>query len=184
MLERDKSKWTSEADTSLEGGDKMEKIALRVRMLFLLAMIIITAAFNLENALAGEPKLTKGQTVYVPVYSHIVIGERRIEFQLSVNLSIRNIDPKNPITILAADYYDSNGVVVRKFVTKPVTIKPMASKYFFITQSDKSGGWGANYLIKWKSATEVNEPIIVSVTYGARGTHSVSFVSRGKAIRE
>ena len=99
-------------------------------------------------------------------------------------MSIRNIDPKNPITILSADYYDSNGVVVKKFVTTPVTIKPMASTYFFIALSDKSGGWGANYLIEWKSDAKVNEPIIEGVTYGSRGTHSVSFVSRGKVIKE
>ena len=153
-------------------------------MFFLLAVIMITASLNLRNAWAGEPRKIKGQTVYVPVYSHIMVGERRIEFQLSVNLSIRNIDPKNPITILSADYYDTNGVVVKKFVTTPVTIKPMASKYFFIALSDKTGGWGANYLIKWKSETKVNEPIIEGVTYGSRGTHSVSFVSRGKVIEE
>ena len=162
----------------------MEKRPLRVRTVFLLSTIIITAALHFHNAMAGEPKMIRGQTVYVPVYSHIMVGERRIEFQLSVNLSIRNTDPKNPITILSADYYDSNGVLVRKFVTKPVTIKPMASTYFLIATSDKSGGWGANYLIEWKSETKVNEPIIESVTYGSRGTHSVSFVSRGKVIKE
>ena len=162
----------------------MEKRALSVTMFFLLAMIMITAPLNLENAWAGEPKKMKGQTVYVPVYSHIMVGESRIEFQLSVNLSIRNIDPKNPITILSADYYDSNGVVIRKFVKAPVTIKPMASTYFFIALSDKSGGWGANYLIEWKSESKVNEPIIEGVTYGARGNHSISFVSRGKVIKE
>ena len=162
----------------------MKKRPLRVRTVLLIATIIITAALHFQNALAGEPKMIRGQTVYVPVYSQIMVGERRIEFQLSVNLSIRNTDQKNPITILSADYYDSNGVVVRKFLTKPVTIKPMASTYFFIATSDKSGGWGANYLIEWKSETKVNEPIIESVTYGSRGTHSISFVSRGKVIKE
>jgi hypothetical protein len=163
----------------------MEKRPLRVAMFFLLVIIVITAALNLQNALAGEPKMIRGQTVYVPVYSHIVVGEKRgIKFDLSVNLSIRNTDPKNPITIISADYYDSDGVVVKKFVTKPITIKPMASTYFFIAPSDKSGGWGANYLVEWKSKTKVNEPIIEGVTYGSRGNHSISFVSEGKVIKE
>lgn len=55
---------------------------------------------------------------------------------------------------------------------------------YYIAKSDTSGGWGANYIIRWESETEVNEPIIESVTYGSRGTHSLSFVSRGKVIKE
>ena len=55
---------------------------------------------------------------------------------------------------------------------------------FSYSQSDTSGGWGANYIIKWESEKEVNEPIIESVTFGARGAHTISFISRGKAIKE
>ena len=165
----------------------MEKRPLSVTMFFLLSLFVIAIALNFQSALAGELKMIRGQTVYVPVYSHIIIGERErgsVNFDLSINLSIRNTDPKNPITIISADYYDSNGEVVKKFVTKPMTIKPMASTYYFIAQSDKSGGWGANYIVKWKSEKKVNEPIIESVTYGSRGNHSISFVSQGRVISE
>jgi hypothetical protein len=171
----------------LEGGHKMEKRPLSLTMFILLVLIAIATALNSHIALAGELKMIRGQTVYVPVYSHIIIGERErgtVNFDLSINLSIRNTDPKNPITIISADYYDSNGVVVKKFVTNPVTLKPMASTYFFIAQWDKSGGWGANYIVEWKSEKEVNEPIIESVTFGSRGTHSISFVSQGRVINE
>lgn len=88
------------------------------------------------------------------------------------------------ITIVRADYYDSNGDPIKSFIIEPLIVRPMASKYFFISQSDTSGGWGANYIIKWEAEKEVNEPIIESVTFGARGAHTISFISRGKAIKE
>ena len=165
----------------------MEKRPLSITIFFLLVLTVIATTLNSQSVLASELKMIRGQKVYVPVYSHIIIGERErgtVNFDLAINLSIRNTDSKNPITIISADYYDSNGVVVKKYITKPVTLKPMASTYFFVAQSDKSGGWGANFIVEWKSEKKVNEPIIESVTYGSRGTHSVSFVSQGKVINE
>ena len=147
---------------------------------------LLILSLIVQTSFAGEPILSKGQTVYVPVYSHIIVGggKREIPFELSINLSIRNTDSRNPITIVSADYYDSDGVLVKGFISEPLRIKPMASTYFLIRQSDSGGGWGANYLIRWKSETEVNEPIIEGVTYGSRGTHSISFINRGKVIKE
>lgn len=158
-----------------------------VKLFFLCGLVIITAQLSFQKAMGMEPKKLLGQTVYVPVYSHIILGERsraKMKFDLSFNLSIRNTDPKNSITVIAADYYDSNGVLVKKFVSKPTKLKPMASTYFFIRQSDSTGGWGANFIVEWESENKVNEPIIEGVTFGARGNHSVSFISRGKAIEE
>ena len=147
---------------------------------------VITFLLCMRNAVGGEPILSKGQLVYVPVYSHIIVGggTREIPFELSINLSIRNTDSKNTITIVSADYYDSEGILVKGFISEPLRIKPMASIYFLIRQSDNSGGWGANFLIRWKSETEVNEPIIEGVTFGSRGNHSISFINQGKVIKE
>lgn len=164
----------------------MKKGVLLLTISLYIFFSVLTFSFFVQNAVGGEPVLSKGQTVYVPIYSHIIVGggKRKIPFDLSINLSIRNTDPKNPITIVRVEYYDSHGDHVKDFITEPLIVRPMASKYFFISQSDTSGGWGANYIIKWESEKEVNEPIIESITFGARGAHTISFVSRGKAIKE
>ena len=164
----------------------MNKRALRLTLCLYLFVFGIFSSTFAGRAIGGEPVLSKGQTVYVPVYSHIFVGggKKKIPFDLTINLSIRNTDPKNTITIVSADYYDSEGNLVKKFTPAPMILNPMASTYYYIAKSDTSGGWGANYIIKWESETEVNEPIIESVTYGSRGTHSLSFVSRGKVIKE
>jgi len=164
----------------------VKKRALLLIISFYIFVSVLTFSFFAQNAVGGEPVLSKGQTVYVPIYSPIIVGggKRKIPFELSINLSIRNTDPKNPITIVRVEYYDSHGDHVKDFITERLIVKPMASKYFFISQSDTSGGWGANYIVKWESEKEVNEPIIESITFGARGAHTISFVSRGKAIKE
>ena len=151
-----------------------------------ISIFLFIVLFLVTDAAGGEPVLSKGQTVYVPAYSHILMGggKRELKFDLSINLSIRNTDLKNAITIISADYYDSEGNIVKRYVEKPLVLKPMGSTYQYIHKFDTSGGWGANYIIRWKSETQVNEPIIESINYGSRGTHTISFVSRGKAIKE
>ena len=48
---------------------------------------------------ADDIPLSTGQTVYVPIYSHIYSGLKGRPFELAATLSIRNTDPQSPITI-------------------------------------------------------------------------------------
>jgi len=45
-------------------------------------------------------------------------------------------------------------------------------------------GSGANFLVKWKSQTKVNPPLIEGVMIGTRSGQGISFVSRGQVINE
>ncbi|MBW1854544.1 MAG: DUF3124 domain-containing protein [Deltaproteobacteria bacterium] len=157
------------------------------RTVFAFALLVIITFLCLQDIEAGGPVLSKGQTVYVPAYSHITLGVRRtteLKFELLINLSVRNTDPNKSLTITAVDYYNSEGKLIKKFIITPLTLGPMASTYFLIEQLDISGGWGANFLIQWRSEKKLNEPIIQGVTYGSKGKHSISFVSQGKVISE
>lgn len=165
----------------------MRKRSVTTRVLFAFSLVIIVSFFCLQDIGAGGPVFSRGQTVYVPVYSHLALGvykNAELKFELLVNLSVRNTDPQNPITITAVDYYNSEGKLIKKFIIIPRTLGPMASTYFLIEQLDMSGGWGANFLVQWKALKKVNEPIIQGVTYGSKGNHSISFVSQGKVISE
>ena len=62
---------------------------------------------------AEDIKLSDGQTVYVPIYSHIYSGIKARPFDLAATLSIRNTDPTHAITLLAVTYYDSDGKLVQ-----------------------------------------------------------------------
>ena len=129
-------------------------------------------------------ELSKGQLVYVPIYSHIYYGDREQAFLLTGTLSVRNTDPGHSLTLLRVDYYDTQGKLVRKYLSQPFTLGPLGSTRFVVKASDTSGGSGANFLVQWKAETEVNIPILEGVMIGAAGQQGISFTSRGQAIRE
>ena len=147
----------------------------------LVALLMVSALARFSHGSEGR-RQTKGQTVYVPLYSNIFVGDKEITWQLSALLSIRNTDPAHPITISRVDYYDSDGKLVRNYLEKSRQVNPMGSVYFYVKTSDTAGGWGANFLVEWKSGKKVNEPIIESLMSGLRGNHSVSFISPGRVI--
>ncbi len=150
------------------------------------AAIIVAAAcalFALQQAQAGpEAVLSKGQTLYVPVYSHIYSGNKERPFDLTVTVSIRNTDPKFPVTVMYADFYNSEGKLLKKFIEAPRELKPLESIRYVIGESDRSGGSGANFLIGWKSEQPVNLPVVESVMIGTQGQQGISFTSQARPI--
>ncbi len=154
------------------------------RHLLLLALLIALSTHSQTAMAENAYPLSPGQAVYVPAYSHIYIGDREHPFYLTVTLSIRNIDLHTPLTLSAADYYDSNGKVVRQYVTAPVTLGPFSSIRFLVNESDKAGGSGASFLVRWSASRPINQPIIESVMIGTKSQQGISFTSRGQAIDE
>ena len=133
---------------------------------------------------AQEPAiLSEGQTVYVPVYSHIYTGNRERPFNLAVTLSIRNTDPATKITIESVDYYDSAGKLIKRYLENPAPLNQMASIRYVVKEQDKSGGSGANFIVKWKAVQKVNAPIIEAVMIGAQSQQGISFTSRGQVLK-
>jgi len=146
--------------------------------------IALTPGIFLSTLLAvWAAELSRGQLVYVPVYSHVYHGDLEKEFLLTGMVSIRNTDPKHAITITLADYYGSDGKIIRSYLSKPLTLNPMASTRFVVKESDPKGGSGANFLVQWQAEKEVNEPIMEAVMIGTAGQQGISFSSRGKAIK-
>jgi hypothetical protein len=127
--------------------------------------------------------LARGQTVYVPAYSHIYSGDRERQIPLTVTLSIRNTDPENRIELQMVDYYDSHGERLEAYLKRPKSLGPMSTVRYVIKQSDLSGGSGANFLVRWVSEKPVNIPIIETINISAMSSLGISFTTRGRAIR-
>ena len=147
------------------------------------AFILMTVFVNASLA-DTKAILSDGQTVYVPIYSHIYSGLKGRPFSLAATLSIRNTDPQHAITLVSVNFYDSDGKLVKEYLDKPSELKAMASTRYILTESDTGGGSGANFLVKWKSQTKVNPPLIEGVMIGTRSGQGISFVSRGRVINE
>ena len=119
---------------------------------------------------------------YVPVYSHIYHRDQHRFIDLAITLSVRNTDPQHPITLTAADYYDTRGRAVRSYVRQPARLAPMATMEFVVEDDDRQGGSGANFLVALTVPPHVTEPVVEAVMVGGSGTLSVSFATTGRAL--
>ncbi len=150
----------------------------------LLAVAILMAGAVSNGRAESHVGLSDGQTVYVPIYSHIYSGLKGRPFSLAATLSIRNTDPKHTITLMSVKYFDSDGKLIKEYLDKPSELNAMATTRYILTEGDTTGGSGANFLVKWQSKTKVNQPIIEAVMIGTRSGQGLSFVSRGQVIEE
>ncbi len=128
-------------------------------------------------------QIAMGQTIYVPVYSHIYHHNRQEIFELAVTLSIRNTDLTNPMVISSVRYYNSDGKLVKQYLDRPIQLDPLASTDFFINRNDTSGGLGANFIVEWVAQTEISEPIVEAVMIGTDFQQGISFTSTGRVIK-
>lgn len=134
------------------------------------------------------PATTKGQLVYLPVYSHIYHGslDRKGnpgKVLLSALVSIRNTDPKRSIRVVSARYFNTDGKMLREFVPTPRLVPAFGTLELFVEQHDESGGSGANFSIVWDAETAVNPPVIEAVHAAIEGARSLLFATSGTAIR-
>lgn len=149
-----------------------------------LAIGLFVVAFQAPPAAAGDGPLepSRGESVYVPVYSHIYYGNRAQRIELTATLSIRNTDPGRSIRVVSANYHDSSGKRVRAYLDKPVELGPLAATRLVVKESDRSGGSGASFVVRWESGRPASPPIIEAVMVGTAGNRGMSFASRGRAI--
>ena len=145
------------------------------------ALTILFALSGLALAM-DQPVLSKGQTVYVPVYSNVYSGPKANEFLLAAMVSIRNTDPKESINIVRADYYDNEGKLVKSYFQGGKTLAPLASSHIYIKEYDEKGGPGANFIITWQAKSLVNEPVIEALMLGLKGGQGISFLCPAKVI--
>jgi hypothetical protein len=148
---------------------------------FLLALAAVASLTVITPVLANEA-LSTGQTVYLPLYSHIYFGDKLREFNLTATAYIRNTDGKRRITLTAVDYYSHDGKRLKGLIDAPLAIDPFSSKNFSIKESDTSGGSGASIIVRWTSEQAANPPLVESVMIGAASTQGISFVCQGRVI--
>ena len=148
-------------------------------------VILILNGFLPDRGDANSSQiLSRGQTVYVPIYSHIYHGNQERKFDLTATLSIRNTNLEKDIILHSIDYYDSEGKLLKKYLEAPILLKKIASIRYVIQASDKRGGSGAKFIVRWKSKTLSNAPIVEAIMISTQSQQGISFVSRGQAIHE
>lgn len=130
---------------------------------------------------AGEIDIVDGQTVYVPVYSHIYSqgGEPHL---LEVTVSIRNTDPERGIRLREVRYFDTRGTLVKNYLDGTLELEPLETVEFLVEAQDTQGGSGANFIITWDAGEPVYQPIIEAVMVGLTKEHSISFITPARSL--
>lgn len=152
-----------------------------------LALLVLLLA---SPALAAEPPQTsRGQSIYVPVYSHIWHGNldargKPQTLLMSSMLSIRNTDPYDGMTVRSVRYYDTAGKLLKEYMVQPARLGPMASTDVFLEHKDDQGGTGANFVVQWAAERPISTPIVEVVNAYIFGPQSLAFTSPGKVIAE
>ena len=162
----------------------MKKKHRPLNLIFFLLLIFSIVILTPAGSSAGDIRLSAGQTVYVPIYSHVYGGIKARPFDLAAILSIRNTNLQSSINIISVKYYDSDGKLVKGYLAAPIRLNALASTRYIIAEDDKVGGSGANFIVIWRSEQPVNPPIIEGVMIGTHSGQGISFVSRGQVIKD
>jgi uncharacterized protein DUF3124 len=139
---------------------------------------------GLLGEIPAEVNSARGQTLYVPVYSEIPYGDRDQTLELTVTLSIRNIDRKVAVMVRKVDYYNAKGELVRAYTQEPRVLPPLAAVEFVIRASDRSGGISASFIVEWESAHLCVPPVVEAVMISTASTQGISFLSQARIVEE
>lgn len=118
---------------------------------------------------------------YVPVYSHVYISENKY-VRLSISLSIRNVDPVKDLYIESIDYYNTDGKLVKQYLSQPHILKPMATIDYVVNLEDMTGGNGAKFLVNTASKDKTYNPVIQAIMINTLGNSNLCFLTQGQII--
>ncbi|MDC8000172.1 DUF3124 domain-containing protein [Aequorivita todarodis] len=128
-----------------------------------------------------QDSLQTGKT-YLSVYSHIYSISLKKTQNLTAMISLRNVSDTDTIYISKADYYGTNGDLIRRYFKKTIYLKPLETVEIVIDETDNHGGSGANFIFEWITAPNTPEPLFEAIMTSLRGAQGLSFTTIGRRI--
>lgn len=143
-----------------------------------LAMVVIFALCFAAMTTAEDTHLSsKGQTLYLPVVSHVYLGAIDKPYNLTKTFCFRNRDRKHSLTLVSIEYFDGAGQSLGNVLDKPRTIKPLASLQMPVAspKKDQAKEGSPCLIVSWKSDKPVTPPLVECIMIGATGQQGISF---------
>ncbi len=153
------------------------------------AACVLLAPFSIAAQTQESPPLSYGQSLYLPVYSHLYHGDvnpktgKPNETLVSTHISIRNTDPRMAMKVISARYYNTDGKLLKEFLPAPQTIPPYGTHELYVARSDSSGGSGANFVIEWSAERPINPPLVEALHADIREARTLLFVTTARPIQ-
>ena len=136
-----------------------------------------------EAVQVADLEIVTGQTIYVPAYSDIYYAADKT-LDLAITLSVHNTDLTRPIVLTSIRYYNTQGQLVKEYISQPKPLAPLEAADFFVDPYDESGGVGANFIVEWVAEQPVYEPVVEAVMIGTVSSLGFSCVSPGRVITQ
>ena len=139
------------------------------------------APINWEKRMAKinpADSLIEGSS-YLAVYSEIYSVTEHRSMHLTVTVSLRNISSTDTIYMRKADYYNTEGALIRSYFKAPIFLKPLETIEIIINEKDTHGGSGANFIFEWAHKSESLDPVFDAVMISTSGQQGISFTTQG-----
>ncbi len=130
-----------------------------------------------------EKNIIYNKDFYVPIYSDIYVDALNQKSLLAATLSIRNTSYHDSLFVNKIEYFNTDGDLVREYIKKPISLKPMATINYVIEREDDLGGSGANFIVGLSAKNEAINPIIQAVMIGEKGNKGFAFTTEGYPIK-
>jgi hypothetical protein len=149
--------------------------------MFGLTLLYFTAIASAK----GPPMPVKGQTLYLPLVSHVFLGAKNKRYELTKTFTFRNRDRKKSITLTSIEYFNNEGANLGNLLDSPRVLKPLASFQMPVAsplkKRDKNKG-APCLIIKWKAGEPAIPPLVQCIMIGATGQQGISFSTTATPI--
>ena len=155
------------------------KFAIMILFMVNILLVLSTARAEIHG--------TKGQIVYLSVYPQFDRGKKMAPKFLSTTLTIRNTDLRYPIMVVSIKYHNAKGEMIKKILDAPVNLNSLASyskRFEEMELRAGSGGMAGCFIIEWRSAEKVNEPLIEGIMVGTGTGRVETLVFHGRVLKD
>lgn len=154
-------------------------------LLFILVLFGLFSFVSPTHLAAVE--LSDHGTIYVPAYRSFyqIYGSTRDSYPLTCTVFFHNIDPKQAIEILAIDFYDSSGKLLKKLIDAPLQINPQNTKEITLqVRAQPDEDCGTHLVARWKSPQPANAPLVEALMVGQVLNRGISFLTQGCEVKD
>ena len=120
--------------------------------------------------------LSYRERIYLPVYANSYFSKDEDKHSMMASVHFENKSSVEPIYILSANYYDSNGNLSQKLIEKTIRINPLKSNFLVLNSNMLTNSPGLMVLVNWGTKTIDRKPhIYIELSYtSATGVNTIT----------
>lgn len=141
-----------------------------------------TSELKAKEPVTVTDSVETGRT-YLPVYSQIYQRTERLTFDLTITVSIRNMNHEGPVYLHKIEYFDTKGIKVEEFLNQTISLAPYETVEIVIEGQNIKGGTGDNFVVDWSVPVGQHIPLVQGVMISTAGQQGISFVTNGVRLK-